>query len=472
VRYLRPYRFTADGSRAWIIGGAVLVVVLAVSWWELLFLPLGDSHDGRINGRFGLQVRNLVDDGLIGSDFAASMEPFTDQAYAHHPPLLNAIHALVRSTLGPGEWQLHVVGFIAGLVTVGAMLWLARQLGFGPSASLGAVAMVVATPMFWIYARLGLGMSLGLVFLALWERRRRRSGTLLDRVLIAVAAATALAAWTGAALVLVTAAWARRRPESRPIADKVGIAGLGAIVVTTVWALGATSVAELAEHTRSRLQSPVGFGEFVDQYRWFYATLFPQWFRWMIPAAIAGSLLNRSTRTASASMLVVLAAWTIGLPEAAFVHDYWTYPLLGPVMLGLVAGLQWLMDQRVDSRVLAAALLIIALSSFSSLQRSSIRDGYFRVPAQAGELVRSTEPPTSQAVAWVAGPIEVPRWLSYYWDMPTGGVDESNVARLAEADLVLVRLDRLPAWVAAPLKVDSQVGRYALVAAGDLQSEP
>ena len=457
-------------GRAWVAGGLTLVGVLAVSWWEILFLPLGDSHDGRIHGRFGLQIRNLFEDGLIGSSFGASMQPFTEQAYAHHPPLLNIVHAVIGSTLGRGEWQLHIVGFVAGLTTVVAMLWLARELGVGALASLGAVALMVGTPMFWIYARLGLGMSLGLVFLSLWARSRRIPGGWADRWVVAAAAVTAFSAWTGAALVLVVAGWGWRDPERRPIVTKVGMAGVAAVAVAVVWVLAATSMSELAEHTGNRFRSPVGLGEFVDQYRWFYTTLFPRWFRWLIPAAIVLALVDRSTRRAAVAMLVVSGAWTIGLPEAAFVHDYWTFPLLGPVALGLIVALQWVADQRIDRRVLAAALVVFAISSFASLQRGPIRDSYFRAPAQAGALVRSVDPPASQTVAWVAGPIDVPRWLSYYWDMPTGRVDEGSVQAVLEGDFVLIRLDRPLGWVGAPLVIEAQEGRYGIVTAGELRS--
>ena len=156
-----------------VAGGTVIAAVLGAGWWELLFLPLGASHDGRINGRFGLVVRNFVEGGLPGSDYLASMVPFSPDPYVHHPPLMNILHAAVGSVLGQGEWQLHAIGNLAGLGTVAGLLWLAGELDLGAGVSVVVMALVAATPMFCIYARLGLGVSLMVVFLALWYRYRR-----------------------------------------------------------------------------------------------------------------------------------------------------------------------------------------------------------------------------------------------------------------------------------------------------------
>ena len=193
---------TFDGApgRQWLLGGLALVGVLVWSWWEILFLPLGDSHDGRINGRFGLQIRNFFEDGLAGSGFLSSIEPFSSQPYAHHPPLINVVHATAGAVLGRGEWQLHLIGFVSGLLTVVALLWLARELEFRPLVALGAVALVVGTPMFWIYARLGFGIAPILVFLALWVRSGRDDS--IRRWMVG-AAVVAFSSWTAAALVLL-----------------------------------------------------------------------------------------------------------------------------------------------------------------------------------------------------------------------------------------------------------------------------
>lgn len=453
-------------SLPWLGAGALIGSVLAISWWELLFLPLGDSHDGRINARFGLQVRNLLEDGLLGSDLLASMEPFAAQPYAHHPPLLNLLHAGLGSVFGVGAWQLHLIGFLAGLATVGALLWLASELGFSPWVAAPPVAVVAATPMFWIYARLGLGMSLMLVFLALWSRwskdPSRVRGVLVGAVVLA------LSSWPGVALVLVMAIWTFARHD-RLMGRRLAIAAAGVAIAVLAWALSVTSVAELGEHTRNRVRVPVGLGEFVEQYRWFYGTLFPGWFKWAIPVAIVVALAARRTRVPAAAVSIVMLAWTLGLPEAAYVHDFWTYPLLGVVALGWMAGVQWLVERRVPVALVAVVLALLAASTFSSTQRDGFREAYFHAPSDAGRLLAAVPPSRGQTVGWVAGALEVPRWMSFYWDLPVAELGREQVDEVHPGDLVLLRGDRLPEWLDEVPMPRAQVGRYALVTVSDLR---
>ena len=441
--------------------------MLAWSWWEILFLPLGDSHDGRINGRFGLQLRNLSEDGLAGSGFLSSIEPFSSQPYAYHPPLINVVHAMTEAVLGRGEWQLHLIGFVSGLLTVVALLWLARELGFRPLAALGAVALVVGTPMFWIYARLGFGIAPILVFLALWVRSGRDDS--IRRWMVGAGVVVAFSSWTAAALVLLVGTLGLRDTRRRPDAIRVLTGAAIVVALTLTWAMLVSSSGELVAHTASRVRSPVGLGAFVDQYRWFYRTLFPFWFRWLIPIAISASLVSARTRAVSGAMLAVVAAWTIGLPEAAFVHDYWTYPLLASVALGWMVMLGWLADQAVSSAVVGAAVVILAVSSFSLMQQRGYREAYFQAPAAAGQLLRVVDPPPGQEVAWVIG-IDLPRWVSYYWDLPVLEIGSPDLSTAPEDDLVLLRLDRVPTWIdRAPISVATE-GRYALIRVGSLSS--
>ena len=376
MRTLAFFRHLDRGSRVAVAGSGVLVAILAVGWWELLFLPLGASHDGRINAQFGLQVRNFLENGLAGSDYLASRVPFSEQPYVHHPPLLNVMHALVGSFLGQGEWQLRLIGYLAGLATVVGLLWLARRLGLGAGAAVLAMALVAGTPMFWVYARLGLGVSLMVILLGLWVGHLGPSGTGPARlpgsggpaggdsslvVLAVVAGAVAFSSWTGALLVAVLAGWGFLHLGSRRIARLVAGTGAVMVLLTLVWAFTVGDAAELAAHAADRRQWPP-WDALVENYRWFYGTLFPGWFRWLIAPAIVAAVVDRRTRMASGAIVIALGAWTLATPDAAFVHDYWTYPLLVPVVLGLAVildrlvvclcngGVVWRRRQRCSSQ--------------------------------------------------------------------------------------------------------------------------
>ena len=473
-------------------GGGVLIAILAAGWWELLFLPLGASHDGRINARFGLQVRNFLENGLPGSDYLASMAPFSEQPYVHHPPLLNLLHALAGSFLGQGEWQLHLIGYLAGLATVAGLVWLARRLGLGAGATVLAMALVAATPMFWIYARLGLGVSLMVILLGLCIRfpgasaadpagspgSGSLSGTdLSPAVLGVVAGAVAFSSWTGALLVAVLAGWGLFDPGSRRTARVVARAGAVMVLVTLVWALAVGDAGELAAHAADRRRWPA-WGALVENYRWFYGTLFPGWFRWLILPAIVAAVVDRRTRQASGAILIALGLWTMANPDAAFLHDYWTYPLLMPVLLGMAVILDragagrpgagsrtaWMRGARA---LAVAGLVLLAVLGFRSL--GAYREAYFHAPSDAGGLVRAVGPAPGQEVAWVAEGVDpLSRWVSYYWDLPVLEVSPDGIATARGADLVLVRVDRMPVAIEAGVEPVAQRGRYALFSAESL----
>ena len=439
----------------------VTVAVLAAGWWELLFLPLGASHDGRINGRFGLHVRNFVESGFEGSDYLASMVPFSASPYTHHPPLMNVLHATTGLILGQGEWQLHAIGYLAGLGTVAGLLWLARELDLGAGVSVVVMALVAATPMFWIYARLGLGVSIMVVLLALWYRHDRVGGR--HRALLSAAGLTAFSSWMGAGLVVLLAGFGTSDARRRGVALRVGMAGLGAALITLVWAVAGGDVGELVDHVGVRLRWP-GWTALVENHRWFYGTLFPWWFRWLIVPAVVMALLDRRTRAAAGSVLVALAMWTLAAPGAAHVHDYWTYPLLVPVFLGLTVMLERARDRFDHSRsVIVGVVALVLLAGMGFARLAPYRDAYFRAPSDAGALIREVGPAPGQTMAWVAEGVDpVPRWVSYYWNLPVTEVRADTVDGVGETELVLIRLDQAPTWMEKTDTV-AKKGRYALV---------
>ncbi len=445
-----------------VAGGAAVAALLAGSWWELLFLPLGASHDGRINARFGLHVRNFLEHGLANSDYLASMEPFATTPYTHHPPLLNVLHAVVGSTLGQGEWQLHTIGYLAGLGTVGGLFWLARELDLGPWSSVAAVAFVASTPMFWIYGRLGLGISIVLPLLALWQRYHRLGRGY--RALLIASGLAAFSSWVGAALAVLLSGMSMREGGRRKAGAAVGAVGVSTALAVLVWVAWAGDVTEVAQHTLSRLRWP-SLSALSDNYLWFYRTLFPWWFRWLILPAIAMALIDRRTRPAAGSITAALTVWTLITPDAAYIHDFWTYPLLLPVFLGL-AVIADHMERRLEGRRIAvgAGVALVLLVAVGFARLPPYRDAYFRAPSDAGALVRETGPPPWQRTAWLAEGVDpIPYWVSYYWNLPTTEVTVADLGVMGEHDLVMVRLDRLPSWVGSVPDPVASRGRYGLV---------
>ncbi|MGH3489958.1 MAG: hypothetical protein ACRDP8_18875, partial [Actinopolymorphaceae bacterium] len=75
------------------LGVAGITAVVAATWATTLAAAYGDNHEGRVFSRFVLQVRNLAEHGLVGSQFATDMAPY-GRSYAHHPPLATILDAL------------------------------------------------------------------------------------------------------------------------------------------------------------------------------------------------------------------------------------------------------------------------------------------------------------------------------------------------------------------------------------------
>ena len=158
----------------WTLVFLLCLCVLAL-WLPDLDLPLGNSDDGRIVGRFGLHGRNFWELGAIESRFGAVVEPFIraeyDVAprseppaaavtYAHHPPLQNFITIISVGLLGDNLPALRVVAFLVGSATVAFMALLLRVRGIAWGPTLLALVAMCSTGFFYVYARIGVGYSL------------------------------------------------------------------------------------------------------------------------------------------------------------------------------------------------------------------------------------------------------------------------------------------------------------------------
>ena len=119
-------------ARAWSGWTAVVLVCLAVLvlWLPDLDLPLGNSDDGRLVGRAGLQARNFWELGPLESAFGARTDPYVRTgfdveprsdppvaavSYAHHPPLQTFIAAAAVGILGDNLAALRIAAFCIGL---------------------------------------------------------------------------------------------------------------------------------------------------------------------------------------------------------------------------------------------------------------------------------------------------------------------------------------------------------------------
>jgi len=374
---------------------------------------------------------------------------------------------------------LKAVSYLAGLTTVPAFFWVGRRMGFGPLPVAAATGALVATPFWWIYGRLGLGflpnlLMIGMVLLVADEVADGATGRGLRRAAVASAAAVA-ASWQGVFLAPLLWLWLlRRRGLDRTVVVVGAGMAVGALVVLA-WVTQGGGVTELSDHAGSRVGFDWTVGEFLDRQWTFARRLLPVWYLVLaLPALVAGLADARSRFLTGvlASMVVVFA---VVPADNAWVHDYWNFPALMALFPGFAAladraGCALSGLRRGVVEISSVALLVVALVGLSP---GATHDRYFGAPAEAGHLVEAVGPADGQTTVWHTAQVPWPTWISRAWGLPTGAVaSPDGVATVADDDRVVIRLDRLPAFLDGSVGDDALAvrGSYAVVTGSELRN--
>lgn len=455
-----------------------MTAVVVATWIPRLTGPLPGNHVGNVAARYGLHVRNLFADGIVGSSFSAAWQPYRTEPYAHHPPLLNLLDAVVGLFPGEATFQVMLVPVVLGASALPAAAWLLRTLGFGWRATLLAVAAMAATAYFWVYSQVMvdvgpiLALTAGVVRLVDGSTNRR-----LVAAVAALVAVTSLLSWPGIAFTVALVSWlvARRAAPARPI---VAIAVL-AIGTSLAFMVGVSGSDELIEQTDQRTTAgsyPLGTvaRAALDDAR----DLLPWWYLVLIPLIVGFGLADRRSRWLMALFTVAASAWTLVLGNGTVVHDYWAYLLLLPGLLGGAA----LADRAIgalDGRPPPGGARLrrgdwwagvagfgIAVS-FVTMVAGPLGERLVGRPTDAGHLIEAMELPTEQHVAWVVG-FDYFRVMSYRLDRPVDAITDVDVVDLADHELVFVDLERLPDWYPEVTMADPVAERngYAIVTVG------
>ena len=523
----------------------LLCLCVLALWLPDLDLPLGNSDDGRIVGRFGLHGRNFWELGAIESRFGAVVEPFIRAeydvvprseppaaavTYAHHPPLQNFITIVSVGLLGDSLPALRVVAFLVGSATVAFMALLLRVRGIAWGPTLVALAAMCSTGFFYVYARIGVGYSLLVASTAAiaWLRDQDdppRWALVGAGILAALAA---LQSWIAMATLGLLVLWLftgtrtrtrsgskrsggtaservasertspertapeRTSPDETSLSDRtdrdapavntirkrlrswlsdgwspaltatfVG-AAVGA-AVTAAWLLNATDVAELADRTAFRVGNDVStaieerrftFSEFLAR-QWRFAShelMTPLWLRVLLVPAFLAGVVDRRTRAPMLITLAFAATLTFGFQQGAWIHRLWNFPWLAPVTIGMAAlvdAARRALRGRAARLRLPAGLLavLVAAVTLFAVVTGPTRDFYLTDPADAGAVLEAVRDTHQPEVVWATPGISTARWVSYYLDAPVFGLDEDSLNSVAPSDLVLIRSDRIPAYI-------------------------
>lgn len=502
----------SPGPLARLRSGWTVVVLICIGvlllWTPDLNLPLGNSDDGRIFGRAGIQARNFWDLGPLDSSLGARTDPFIRAefevpprteppieavTYAHHPPLKQFLTIISVGALGDGPAAVRITDFLLGAATVAFMAALLRAVGMRWGPTLLALLVMVSTGFFYVYARMGISFSMLLALTAAiaWLRQAERPSRWALAGAGALAALTAMHSWIAIASLGLLLPWLfigtlqRRQAGNCPdaLASARGVARwlrlgwspaltavtAGALLgglLTAGWLLNATDVSELSERVAFRTGNDVStaaeqaqftFGEFLRR-QWTFAgheLLTSWWLRLLfLPALIAG-LVDRRTRGPVVVTLAVAMSLTFALQQGAWIHRLWNFPWVAPTSIGIAALAdavrRVLRGPAVRLRApLGAAAAAVTLVTLAFAVTGSTRDFYLERPADAGAVLEQVqdEPRVAEAeLAWFTSGIWTPRWISYYLDLPVWMLDESNLSRVATTDVILVRNDRVPSFV-------------------------
>ena len=472
----RPRRLGRPDTAGWL-GVLVLTAVVAATWAPTLAAPYGDNHEGRVFSRFALQVRNLADHGLVGSQFATDMAPY-GESYAHHPPLATILDVLVGALPGDGEYQMRLAPYLLGLLVIPAAAALLRAFEISWAPVLLALGLMVATGFYWVYARIVFDLGLLLAMSAAIAHVRKRPDP--PRWLVGVACGASLLAtlgsWLGIALAAALGLWlltARRRVDAVVVA--IGASMVAGVLGSLAFMVGVAGVANLAQQTEFRTEG----GDFTvrtfvaRQWLWF-RQLLPAWYLAMLPFGVLASLVDRRTRVYAAIATALAIGWVVALPNGSFIHDYWPYAVLIPGVVGMAAltDLAWRQLPR-RAGVAAAGLAGLALLvAFVALVRGPMAEEYVTRPLAAGRLVSAHVPDPDQRRAWHIS-FGAIRWLAYYWDLPPGKVTPDSVGQARPDDLALLHLDRIPDWLGPSIRdhLVARDGSYALVRIRDVRAQ-
>ncbi|WP_422773169.1 hypothetical protein ACN28C_09665 [Plantactinospora sp. WMMC1484] len=342
----RVERVERGGRRGWA-AVAILTGIVALTWIPQLDEPFGDNHLGRIIGRYALHLRNLQEQGILGSHFGADWAPYAATPYAHHPPLLNLLTAMTGLLPGDGEYQVWLPPYLLALLIIPAAAALLRAIGLRWSATLLAVGLMVATTFYWVFSPLMFDLGPILALSATVVRLRARPEPSRRLVLAACASALlcTLVSWPGVGLAAILGLWLFAARRFDRVTILVGTSMLLGVAISLAYVVGVTGMALLGGQAELRSS---GGGHTLRQIlrrQWFFVSgLLPVWYLGALPLGLVAGLLDRRSRSYLAIAAGFTAAWIFGLRNAAYVHSYWSYPLL---VVGLV-GMGVLLDRVTD----------------------------------------------------------------------------------------------------------------------------
>ena len=457
------------------IAVSIMALFLLVSWIPAFGMPLGDSHEGRVLGQFALHMKNFWSMGVVASSFGASWEPFSDIPYTHHPPVLTFLHVIVSSIIGEGLKQIKLISYVAGVLTIPALFSMGKNLGINSKAVTISILVLITTPWWWVYGRLGLGLlpnvlMIGTILAATEKPTKRKTVIASLATFFAVAAS-----WHGVFLFpfLWFQTWRRRKFDQLTF-SLMGASILGGLAIL-LWVSQGGGLSELGDHIGERVERDWTWNQFAERQWDFAQTLLPLWFTILALPALVVGLVDSRTRFLTTSLISMVLVFALVPSNGAWIHDYWNFPILLTLFPGFAVMSEWIFSfikekislEKTDSITLGGFLLLASVLILV-LQPVSLHENYFDETSDAGELVTSIELSSGQKTAWHLPQVPWPTWVSNKWNVPTASLlNAEDLGTVPSEDIVLFRIDRIPDWLDGKIEfaIEDQKGRYATVKA-------
>ncbi|KQW52456.1 hypothetical protein ASC77_24010 [Nocardioides sp. Root1257] len=456
------------------LGVGIITAIVGLSWLPVLDASWGNNHEGRVFARLALQVRNLHELGIRGSDFGTSWVPYASHAYAHHPPMADLLSQLVGALPGETEWQVRLAPYLLGVLALPSAAWLLRELSVRWAPTLLAVGLLASCGLYWVYGRIvwdlgpALAMTAAIVGVARRPDPSRRRLTVAG--LLCVFAVTT--GWLCVAFAAGLGLWLLLQRRLSRVTIWIGASMVLGVAIILLFVVGIAGAAELGAQTTTRTgNGGLTFGEYLRLEGGRLHDLFPWWSLVLLPAGVVAGLVRRDTRSLMGVLTLIALGWVLLLRQGSTVHDYWMFSLLVPFVVGVGILLDMVWQALPRWRGIAAGVAGAGIAlSFPIMAFGHTGTSYVSDPLDGGTLAEAHPPPPGQERAWEVGTLPG-RWLAYYWDLPPEAVDPALLRTIPPDDQVFVDGSDLPRWLSPSVLRHpiARQGHYYLVRAEDVR---
>ena len=478
-----PVRTQAEPARrkdlsarwGWAGIGAIAAVVF-VSWLPQ-FAALGDNHLGRTAGRMALQIHNLQERGVGASHWAADWQPYSNEPYAHHPPLITMLDALFGLFPGFGAFEVVLPQMLLALLALPSAAVLLRALGIRWVPTLLAVAAMAATGYYWVFGivTFDIGLVMAVCAAMVYLVRTPNPSRLALTLACGAAFLATLGSWEGIVFSATLGLWLFYKRRFDRVTIIVAITMVVALLISLAYMFGVTGwnlMVHQAETRTSTTNASFTVTQFIRRQGKYAWDFLPVWYLLVAPIAIGAALIDKRTRFFAALSTVFAAGWVLVLNNGAYIHQYWAFLVLVPGLVGFGVLLEYvgnLLSRRWAT--IAASVVALGLAvTFGVMVLGPTADTYVNNPVDAGRLVASHPVPADQTAAWNIH-ITTARWLAFYWNLDPEEANPAALRAKAHPDnLVLLNLASLPAYLPKSIadRAIARDGTYILVTAADI----